>query len=505
MPQTYPYTLIFRGPFVGGLEEAAFHFTPSPERIQRERRALTTLVELPQAIYRESHGEGIQNVSLEGTFGVKTRLINGASLTGHQSFELLERLIEDYWKRLPSTPTLQVEYHDHIKNKHYYAEIMSFSDPKGSENKMHDRYMLELRLYAPIGGKIEEIQPEKYIVARKELATLSNVLGKLKEAGATLSSIPTKANQILNQKILSPLNQLTRALRSFVTGATDVALFPLRGLTRLANNLSDAAAEAGELRSAPITTLVNDLRRARRSALRLFGVGDLFTQPLSDAIQDFERFFEEGSQTQDTPAYTGVRQAALRSGDTLQRVAVRELGEASRWRDIAQLNSLNSNADLTGRSTLLIPATPQTPNSAIALDVEDTRYQTEERLYGRDLLVVETSRGKISLVLSEGDLATVAGTANLRQAVMMKTRIKQGSLLENPAYGIRANIGKPQSQEDTALLQWGLQVAAETDPRISRAQVEIERTGNVTNYNYSLTPVGASGSHPVNVVVGGLA
>jgi len=39
-------------------------------------------------------------------------------------------------------------------------------------------------------------------------------------------------------------------------------------------------------------------------------------------------------------AAQGFRSVELRRGDTLQRVALRELGDAARWVDIALLNSL---------------------------------------------------------------------------------------------------------------------------------------------------------------------
>jgi hypothetical protein len=48
----------------------------------------------------------------------------------------------------------------------------------------------------------------------------------------------------------------------------------------------------------------------------------------------------------------------------------------------------------------------------------------------------------------------------------------------------------------------GLQVAANSDPRIERAEVEIEREGNYSRAWFSLVPVGVAGSRPIRAVVG---
>lgn len=515
MPSISPkgYSLIFLP------ERVQFHFDPAPERVSRERRALTTLIELPQAIYRESHGEGIQSVSLEGTTGQRLRLLAGTSapLTGPEIFDLLEGLIENYWKRLGTTPNVQVEFHDHDKNRHHYAEIMSFAAPKGSENKMHDRYQIELRLYAKIEQKLAEIMPDKLSVARSALESFTGFLASVSAIGKTLSKVASKVLENLNRYVIQPIKFIAQAVSDFITGVTDIVLVPFRMMTRITNAIADVLTTVGAVVGDTITTFANTLRQLKRAIYRVSQFPDLFKATVGGAANDlidaFRDLTEESSPfgvvqqslRRSNQNYTGVRQATVRAGDTLQRIALRELGDASLWHNIALVNGFDSNTDLVANAKILIPVTATTPTSAIAGDVGDAKFNIAERLYGRDLRVIQTSRGKLSVVFeANNDLATVAGTVNLEQAIMLKTRIAQGTLLENKDYGLRPLIGKAQSPENDDLLIFGLRVAAESDPRIAQASVRVETTGNRTYYRYSLTPVGASQSSPVGAVVEGI-
>lgn len=521
------YSLVFKGPF-GQFTGAQFHFAPSPERIEHRRHALTTLVELPQAIYREGHGEGIQDVTLEGTFGVKARLANGDQFSGAQLHQYLEQLIENYWERLSKDPTLQVEYHDHGKDRHHYAEIMALDTPRSLDNKLHDRYMLELKLYAKIGK--DKFAPSSLLVdklqaARQAYSKFQKFLEFFKKISVFVRENPVsrfvgKAQRILNEYVLQPIEVLTTALGDFATGVTDIVAFPFRALNRINNGIADFFGAVGDITSEVITVAANVLRQTRRSLNRLYRFPDLFKAKVGAAVAGFddaaEEFtapfatdeFETQSQIQlaQTNRYTGARKAPVRKGDTLQKLALREMGSANLWQDIAQLNGMNGNTDLTGLRELLIPVVADTPASAIIGDVTDTQYATDERLYGRDLQVIQTSRGKLSVVFgANNDLATVGGKANLIQAVTLKTRIAVGTLLEDPAYGLRPLLGKPNSAEEEALALWGLRVAAESDPRIAEATVTQDTVNNRTAISYQLIPVGSTGARPINTVVEAVA
>ena len=140
--------------------------------------------------------------------------------------------------------------------------------------------------------------------------------------------------------------------------------------------------------------------------------------------------------TAPTREYLGVRRAQLNWGETLQRLAARELGDASLWPHIAILNNLEppyvtGDKALASRrvalygDTLLIPSNPD--------DIEPSVTASED-VFKQD---VALPRGR--LVVADGDFALVAGRENLRQAIGIRVATDEGVLLFHPTYGCRVH------------------------------------------------------------------
>lgn len=137
----------------------------------------------------------------------------------------------------------------------------------------------------------------------------------------------------------------------------------------------------------------------------------------------------------------GYRFVLTQHGDSLQRVAARELRDASKWNTIVALNKLqppyltddpalaSSNVILNGSTYLVLPAT-----SAVYAKPDPTS------VFGTDLLL--SPDGFLST--SNGDFATVTGIANLEQALSNALDTDQGELLHHPLYGtlVRRILGK---------------------------------------------------------------
>ena len=205
----------------------------------------------------------------------------------------------------------------------------------------------------------------------------------------------------------------------------------------------------------------------------------------------------------------------VRTGDTLQRIALRELGDAARWKEIALLNGLDrwpylssdgSAGTIQYGKPILIPATPQ--NSTNASTLHDDRYKqqgdTASRLYGRDLKLYMNTAGKLDIaLLGNGDPVLVAGHENLIQAVMLKTRIFQGELLESKDFGLRRLVGERTTQGAVRLAAFGVRVAAQSDRRIKSATVTARAQANAVWVDVSVQPAGSSGAVGFGGVVGG--
>lgn len=132
----------------------------------------------------------------------------------------------------------------------------------------------------------------------------------------------------------------------------------------------------------------------------------------------------------DQPLY-GFRFVDTRYGDTLQEIALRELGDAARWPELISYNKLvppffvNDEADrapgvAVAGDMLLVPA----PAPAADTTVPD-------EVFGTDVLL-----GKDGMLQFEGgDLATVSGIDNYKQALQNAIRTARGELIFYPRYG----------------------------------------------------------------------
>lgn len=169
------------------------------------------------------------------------------------------------------------------------------------------------------------------------------------------------------------------------------------------------------------------------------------------------------------PSYVnlGWRSALTDYGDTLQRIAARELQDASRWPEIAWLNDLRAPY-LTGSkmhpgvsagyvllwgSPIKIPGPSSTQTGV-----------TPTEAFGRDVDI-----GDGNLVVDErGGLVVVDGVPNLRQALQLRLSNETGGLQFHPRYGNSAHRLRGRKSDSSANLL-ALRYCEETvlsDPRV---------------------------------------
>lgn len=517
-----------------------FHMAPAPEEVTLEEKHLLTLVPLPglDVFYKESHGHDIRTVSWRGTFGIKQRkLADGTTKTGLDLFFAFKKAVWDQYLVNASSkdPRIRkgarIEYHDYTQDLHYYAEPVRFLTPRGRDNKTFFKYDIAFQLHAPIKQAIDLPVKDAKAIARQTNNALKRFLEKIKAVGSWIADKAEKLQNLVNRYVIQPVTQLVGALDSFLSGVTAVISLPLKITAQIIDGIALVVEQVGTLTNDIVTTGINDLRNIRRATMRVAAAGELFKANMDIAADDYRRFMIEEEDDGDSDvtledkragenqrrmayanqvtedSYEGARRVTVRADDTLQRMAATYLGDASKWRHIAILNGYEGNGDLASGTDILIPVIPGNEGSGISGDLGNDRYATnpalmEERLYGRDLAVVPDGNGYLDIHWGEDDdLATVAGSDNLIQAVRLKTRIPQGELLENPEYGLRRLVGKRGHPFELPALVHGLKVAAESDPRIAEADVKVEQTGNVVDANYTLYPVGAVGRRPVDAVV----
>jgi phage baseplate assembly protein W len=161
----------------------------------------------------------------------------------------------------------------------------------------------------------------------------------------------------------------------------------------------------------------------------------------------------------------GFRRVQLLQGETLQQLALRELGDAARWVDIANLNGLRppyvtgdpaeaSKTVVLYGAVLLVPAA----TTEISADTDpDTVFGTDIRL-----------RNGLPVIDDSGDVVMVSGRANLSQAITHRIGTRPGELLFHRDYGCHAHRLKGDANGPTAALLGGeyVKAALRSDPRI---------------------------------------
>jgi phage baseplate assembly protein W len=184
----------------------------------------------------------------------------------------------------------------------------------------------------------------------------------------------------------------------------------------------------------------------------------------------------------------GFRFVETFHGDTLQRIAAREMNDASQWSTLAHLNELvppyfiepdqpATAGLLRYGDMLMVPAA-----SASIGGVTDP-----------DLVFEKDCALTAGLLTSEnGDFVVVGGRANLRQALQHRIRTDQGELIFHPEYRclVHRLIGAMNGPTAGLLAGEYVKAALLRDSRIQEVtQVDVQITGDTISVLAEAVPI----------------
>lgn len=186
---------------------------------------------------------------------------------------------------------------------------------------------------------------------------------------------------------------------------------------------------------------------------------------------------------------TGIRYAQTQWGDTLQSIALRELGDASKWVDIVNINGLKApyltgvDADVSSTvlkygASLKVPSTFNSTNGA----------ESASAIYGTD---IDLTDGDFSATES-GDIAVLSGVPNLKQALTMRVNVQRYELLYHPDYGsmVRSVLGKGNNTVEASLANGYAQSSVLSDQRVQRIQkANTQVTGDSMEITMEVNPI----------------
>jgi phage baseplate assembly protein W len=186
-------------------------------------------------------------------------------------------------------------------------------------------------------------------------------------------------------------------------------------------------------------------------------------------------------------------------GETMQSIAQQELGDMSRWIEIAQFNNLrhpyivdtveekktNPEHLLTIGDTVLVRLSDDA-QSELLTSLKRTSEYDQDEIYalalGKDLDILPPPKGFgepgwDSEVLElkgngRGSIATKRGIENLKQSLYVRLITPLGSYLGHPRYGsnVHMYLGRKNTEENAALLDIEIERTLRTDGRVTSVE-----------------------------------
>lgn len=196
-----------------------------------------------------------------------------------------------------------------------------------------------------------------------------------------------------------------------------------------------------------------------------------------------------------------ARNYQITQGDTLRAIAQREYRDATRWIELARLNSLKpphivDSFDPTDR----LPGTVIWGDTIRIMSPTVTYMAPPaDDLYGRDVLLDHGQLG----ITAAGDLALAEGVPNLVQALHHRVKTLTGELHYYSDYGCNVQLALGLKLEPIISLMgaaW-VQEALRREPRLSAVEnVTAKSEGDRLAISATVTAVGANTSIDINLV-----
>lgn len=191
------------------------------------------------------------------------------------------------------------------------------------------------------------------------------------------------------------------------------------------------------------------------------------------AAEDFEK---------DLSGYTYV---ATNWGETIKQFALRSLGNAELWIDIANLNGLRHPylSETGGKNVAKYGDMLMVPSSQEKTEIESD----PDALFGIDIRLDD---GRFRVI--DGAPQTLAGVKNFVQAVRHRIQTDTKELMYHPDYGCRVRevIGLPNSYAAGAMAATFVKGAIRSDVRTEAVQSCTARvSGDTISINAKVSPV----------------
>ncbi len=382
---------------------------------------------------------------------------------------------------------------------------------------------------AALGGSLTNLASTAFGVAQNAIGLINDVSDLAKDAMDLIGGIAQGSVALVTVPVQDWEN-LTLFADNFA-----------RSLELLGNQLPGA--NPGSSAPAPFALGAGgDLEGAARNlaragkravnALRAEGSADS-TDPLVAAQRRLELARAVDPVLAAAPPARSVAQAIILQGETIRDVAMRVLGDESRWKELVIINDLlppyvtptGGPGLLRGGDRILVPSSSPAPAASVAPRTgTGRRADLAERLYGTDLKLVDPARSAgavtdlgastfdgdgtrasehiaqeidITREVRGGqavfDFAVVRGVPNLVQSLYIKASTLPGELRLHPSFGFALPIGTRLSALALFRAKFQAYRTIAADDRIAALEdLSVRAEGDVLRMRVKAMAVGTS-------------
>lgn len=477
----------------------------TPTDYEQKRPSATIITHTLNDVIREHTENHLTQITLRGVSGYTARLGHTrdggvSSLTGPKILLEFDAFLDEYQKLCAALGDLNVYMVFRALNEGVALKVeplnWQWSESAGSARFSYN-WTLELEAYGPAPvSQLTDIFSPVTEALRSAQDKINAVAGAVELAGAALGNVQGELSEVTNT--MRSVGRVGTALQNVIGEADNIRTFVTETLpatlVREANRFDRASSDLIELSdeiledaySAYDFTEANVVRPAQQVLYNALSIAGLL-KVSPETLAAVELGTIESTPTEQGATFVGIQrtntQYTWRAGDTLQALALRAYGDASRWPEIAEFNGLRSPRQWGDGTPIMAGDTVSVPREAET----ETRGAVRGDPFSTDISL-DLSTRDISFV--DNDLKVTNGRHNLEQALALRMLTEQGESYLFPAYGLPVRVGGTSADREVAYLASHVRDQLARDSRVREVRdVSVLVEGDTLAVSVSLFPI----------------
>ena len=279
----------------------------------------------------------------------------------------------------------------------WVIEPLLFATTRDKSNPMSYMYSITARFIDMADKALFKAEAIPLSRGMKVLAAIKSIVTTIERAisvvGAIIAEVSEAVRAIINTA-LSLATRLAGALNNLVAGVSEIVRLPLntvKSCTSAFKQCLDTARNVGQAFTLDVLDVITQTIQACHT---LAAMPELFVNSFSEEwqkrVQNFNRVTQKGSAIDFTSQLdlNDLTEDEILPGETIQRVAARVLGDASRFHELIVLNNLQApyispNArerlpnTLAPNDTILVPKTFGRQSATNPIPVSGSKARSE--------------------------------------------------------------------------------------------------------------------------------